>query len=377
MSAPVYPPVKPCRKSGSTRFGVKTDWKAFFKKTIVIVLLFSFAVHVLLLIGFGGVTLFQGRIPSPQFTAENTVSEAAATLIAPPVEEMVEEETSPDSNLMDESPAEEESAPPLEMMTVLGGASWAPAIPKDLKTSVTGSLGGNNAGAGSSTEAGKGLGRAAGVKLFGVEVKAKKLGVLADISGNMQPYIPRVIDEVFKNFPDADVIFMNGSGMEDWETALKKWAAKNYQRQKTAQENKTRFIGSKSMPKPQLVRFNSPEAQDSPTIRGTSAYGGFREDYLDLYERLSKRSNTWMITSFSDSHAAGLAFEQFARRKVQAIYWFSNFEDPVVGSAAEEAAKLVLDNQIEVIIHSSRGVGKAADWIKQVNAAMVETKLEK
>jgi hypothetical protein len=305
------------------------------------------------------------------------VSEAAATPIAPPEEEMVQEERNADTNQQDEAPAAEETAPPLEMMTVPGGASWAPAVPKDIKMSTTGSLGGSTAGAGSSTGVGKGMGRVAGVKLFGIDVKAKKLGVLADISGNMQAYIPKVIDEVFKNFPDADVIFMNGSGMEDWETALKNWTAKNDQRQKTAQENKTRFIGSKSMPKPQLVRFNSPEAQDSPTIRGTSAYGGFRKDYPDLYERLAKRSNTWMVTSYSDSHAAGVAFEQFARRKVQAIYWFSNFEDPVVGSAAEEAARLILDNQIEVIIHSTRGVGKAADWVKQVNAAMVETKLEK
>jgi hypothetical protein len=355
----------------------KTDWKAFFKKTIVLVFLFSLAVHVLLLIGLGGVTLFKGRTVTLPFVTESVPADTAVPAPPPPDEEMVQEERTSDPNMPDETSATEDSAPPLEMMTLPGGASWAPAVPKDIKMSTTGSLGGSTAGAGSSTGAVKGMGRVAGVKLFGVEVKAKKLGVLADISGNMQPYIPKVIDEVFKNFPDADVIFMNGSGMEDWETALKNWTAKNDQRQKTAQENKTRFIGSKSMPKPQLVRFNSPEAQDSPTIRGTSAYGGFRKDYPDLYERLAKRSNTWMVTSYSDSHAAGVAFEQFVRRKVQAIYWFSNFEDPVVGSAAEEAAKLVLDNQMEVVIHSTRGVGKAADWIKQVNAAIVQTKLEK
>jgi hypothetical protein len=351
----------------------KTDWKAFFKKTIVLVFLFSLAVHFLLLIGLGGVTLFKGRTVTLPFVTESVPTDTAVPSPPPPDEEMVQEEKTADPNIPDETPAAEDSAPPLQMVSVPSGASWAPAVPKDIKMSATGSLGWSSAGSG----AGKGMGRVAGVKLFGVEVKGKKLGVLADISGNMQPYIPRVIDEVFKNFPDADVIFMNGSGLEDWETALKNWTVKNDQRQKTAQENKTRFIGSKSMPKPQLVRFNSPEALDSPTIRGTSAYGGFRKDYPDLYEKLAKRSNTWMVTSYSDSHAAGVAFEQFARRKVQAIYWFSNFEDPVVGSAAEQAAKLVLDNQMEVIIHSTRGIGKAADWIKQVNAAIVETKLEK
>ena len=376
MSAPVYPPVKPSRKSGSARLGVKTDWKAFFKKTIVIVLLFSLAVHVLLLIGFGGVTLFKGRVGGIPFSAESLPSETVQTPLAPPEEEMVQEESSPDPNLMDDAPAAEESAPPLEMMTVPGGASWAPAIPKDIKTSVTGSVGGTGTGTGTSTGTGKGTGRS-GMKLFGVEVQAKKLGVLVDISGSMQAYIPAVMAEIFKSFPDADVVFMNGCGLEDWNTALKRWTESNEQEQKTAKENKKRFIGPKSMPKPRVVRFNSSEASDSPAIRGTMSYGGFRKDYPDLYDKLARRGNTWMVTSFSDSHAAGLAFDQFARRKVEAIYWFADFGDPVVGPAAEEAAKLVLDNQMEIIIHSTRGLGKAGDWIKQVNGKIVQTKLEK
>ena len=78
-----------------------------------------------------------------------------------------------------------------------------------------------------------------------------------------------------------------------------------------------------------------------------------------------------------NSNAAGLAFDQFARRKVEAIYWFADFADPIVGPAAEEAAKLVLDNKMEIIIHSTRGLGKAGDWIKQVNGKIVQTKLEK
>jgi hypothetical protein len=368
--------VKPNRRDGSGRFGGKTDWKAFFKKTIVIVFLFSLAVHVLLLIGFGGVTLFKGRIGGVPFSAESLPSETAQTPPAPPEEEMVQEEKSADPNLMDEAPAAEESAPPLEMMTVPGGASWAPAIPKDMKTSLTGSVGGAGTGTGSGTGTGKGTGRS-GMKLFGVEVQAKKLGVLVDISGSMQSYIPAVMEEIFKKFPDADVVFMNGCGLEDWNTALKNWTEINEQQQKTAKENKTKFIGPKSMPKPQVVKFNSAEASDSPTIRGTINYGGFRKDYPDLYDKLARRGNTWMVTSFADSHAAGLAFDQFARRKVEAIYWFADFGDPVVGPAAEEAAKLVLDNKMEIIIHSTRGLGKAGDWIKQVNGKIVQTKLEK
>jgi len=84
-----------------------------------------------------------------------------------------------------------------------------------------------------------------------------------------------------------------------------------------------------------------------------------------------------MVTSYEDAHAGGLAFEQFARRKVQAIYWFADFANPVVGKAADDAAKIILDNHMEVLIHSTRGLGKAGDWIKQVNGKIVQTKLEK
>ncbi len=213
------------------------------------------------------------------------------------------------------------------------------------------------------------------VKLFGITVEAKKLGVLVDISGSMQKYIPRVMEEIFKNFPDADVVFMNGCGVEDWDEALKNWTATNDLKQKTAKENKTKFIGPKSMPKPQVVRFNSAEASDCPPIRGTQSMGGFRKDYPELYDRLARRSNTWMVTSYEDAHAGGLAFEQFARRKVQAIYWFADFANPVVGKAADDAAKIILDNHMEVLIHSTKGVEKVGDWLVKVKGQVVQTKL--
>ena len=82
-----------------------------------------------------------------------------------------------------------------------------------------------------------------------------------------------------------------------------------------------------------------------------------------------------MVTSFSDSHAGGLAFEQLARRKVQAIYWFADFADPITGKAGDDAAKIVLDNNMEVLIHSTRGVGKVGDWLAKVKSQVVQTKL--
>jgi len=185
VSAPVDPPVKPKRSDGSGRFGKKTDWKSFFKKTIVIVFLFSLAVHVLLLIAFGGVTLFQGRIPTPQFTAQNTVSEAAATPIAPPEEEMVQEDRTADRNQIDEATTAEESAPPLEMMTVPGGASWAPAIPKDIKTSLTGNVGRTGTESRTSSTKGSSVGRKSSFFGINIDQKTPRIILLLDTSDTM------------------------------------------------------------------------------------------------------------------------------------------------------------------------------------------------
>jgi len=381
MSAPVLPSAKISSRAGKKEFQRGMDWRSFFKKTIVIVFLFSLAVHILLLIGFGGVTLFQGRIPTTQFTAQNTVSEEAATPIAPPEEEMVHEEKTADPNLMDEKPAAGESAPPLEMMTVPGGASWAPAIPKDMKTSLTGSVGGSGAGTGTGTGTGTGKGAVrATVKLFGVEVKAKKLGVIMDISKSMQKYTPQLTAEIFEKFPDADVIFTNGGGMMDWTDALKKFNDEVEENKKKAKENKKDYRGPSKMEKPVLGRFNGSEASDWVPIRGSKighdSYRGLREDYPELYDKLSKRGNAWFISSFQDANGVYLAFQELIRRKAEAIYWFSDFESPVEGQEAEKIAAGINEKQIEVILHSVKGdVGKAGNWATKVNAQVVKAKL--
>jgi hypothetical protein len=185
VSPPVYPHVKPNRKDGSGRVGGKTDWKAFFKKTIVIVFLFSVAVHVLLLIGFGGVTLFKGRDGRVPFSVESLPSETAETPPAPPEDEMVQEEKSVDSSMMDKAPAVEESAPPLEMMTVPGGVSWAPAIPKDMKTSLTGSVGRTSAEGQASSSRSSGLGRKSSFFGINIDQKTPRIILLLDTSDTM------------------------------------------------------------------------------------------------------------------------------------------------------------------------------------------------
>ena len=379
MSAPVLPSAKMPSREGKKELPRGMDWKSFFKKTIVIVFLFSLAVHVLLLIAFGGVTLFQGRIPSPQFTAQNTVGEAAATPIAPPEEEMAQEERSADSNLMDEAPAAEESAPPLEMMTVPGGASWAPAVPKDIKMPGTGNLGGSSAG----IDSGTAKSRAAGVKLFGVEVKAKKLGVIVSINKGAQNSgrLPGIFEEIFKLFPDSLVFLTNGGGMRDWdvvESEHNKEVEANNEKKKAGKPY-NKFM-PKEIKRPEVGRFNAGAALDWVVIRGFKPdpeYVGLKEKHPELFEDLRRRPNVWFIISDKEADGAYLAFSELLKKGVEAVYWYNKFDRPIEGKESEKIAQQIKDSKIEILVQNEgkeddKKLLKKAEWLRKVDAKIVK-----
>jgi hypothetical protein len=379
VSAPVDPPVKPNRRDGSGQFAGKTDRKAFFKKTIVIVFLFSLAVHVLLLIGFGGVTLFKGRIGGVPFSAESLPSETAETPPAPPEDEMVQEEKNLDSSMMDKAPAVEESAPPLEMMTVPGGVSWAPAVSKDIKMSASGSFGGSASGIGSGTA----MSRTAGVKLFGVEVKAKKLGVIVSINKGAQNSgrLPGIFEEIFKLFPDSPVFLTNGGGMRDWDVVQIEHNKEVEENNKKKKDGKPydKFM-PKEIKRPEVGRFNSGAALDWVVIRGfrpDPEYVGLKEKHPELFEDLRRRPNVWFISSDKEADGAYLAFSELLKKGVEAVYWYNKFDRPIEGKESERIAQQIKDSKIEILIQNEgrqddKKLLKKAEWLSKVDAKFVK-----
>lgn len=105
----------------------------------------SLAIHVLVLLAFGSVAIFKGNVPKLPFVSQEIGAEPVAETTAPPAEEEskpVEENLDPFAQEVSEAPAAEESAAALDMLTVVGAANWAPAIPKNLPTSETKDIGG-------------------------------------------------------------------------------------------------------------------------------------------------------------------------------------------------------------------------------------------
>jgi len=357
------------------------DWKAFFKRTIVIVFLFSLAIHLLLLIGFGGMTLFKGRAAKMPFTAQQIAADKVIEATPPPMEEQAPQESTPADPLNQEEAASssEDAAPPLEMMTVPGGASWAPAIPRDVKTSPTGMIGGTGTGTGTGTGkgTGKGGGMGSGIKLFGVEVKAKKLGVVVSINKGAQSSgrLPAIFEEIFKLFPDSPVFLTNGGGMMDWDKALDAF-------NKTVEENKLKeketgkkIFYPKNMEKPKVARFNSGEALDWVAVRGNNFvpdYPGLKEKHPELFNDLRRRSNVWFITSYKDANASYLAFDELIKRGVEAIYWYNSFDSPIEGKESEKIAQQITDAKIEILIQSQGGKTSGQEWLTKVDAKFVK-----
>ncbi|MEY5062725.1 MAG: hypothetical protein RLZZ112_689, partial [Verrucomicrobiota bacterium] len=356
------------------------DWKSYFKKTIVLVLVISFAVHLLFLLAFGSVAIFKGSIPKLPFVSQEIAAEAVTDTTPPPPEEEapVEEiNVDPFAQEMPESSPAEESAPALEMLTVVGGANWAPAIPKNAPVSETGVIGGTGKGTGLGTGGAGGKGMATGKQLFGVTIQARKLGVVVSVNKGAQSSgrLPGIFTEIFKEFPDSPVFLTNGGGMMDWDKALAQFNERVEANKKKEKETGKSFPYPKNMERPKAVKFNTGEALNWPPVRGAEFvqdYPGMKEKYPDLFDDLRRRSNVWFITSYKDANACYLAFDELLKRGVEAIYWYNSFDSPIEGKEAERIAQKITESKIEILVQNQGSRAQGMDWLNKVGAKFVK-----
>ena len=358
------------------------NWKSYFKSTIVCVLVVSFAVHFLFLLAFGSVAIFKGSIPKLPFVSQEIAAEAVTEVTPPPPEEEAPvEETTPDpfAQEMPESSAPEESAPALEMLTVVGGASWAPAIPKNAPVAETGSLGGTGKGQGVGSGTAKGSGPPLATKqLFGITLKARKLGVVVSINKGAQTSgrLPAIFQEIFKEFPDSPVFLTNGGGMRDWEVVEKEYKQRvdeNNQRKKAGQPY-DKFLG-KEIKKPEVGRFNTGAALDWVVVRGFEPdpeYVGLKAKHPDLFDDLRRRPGVWFISSNKEADGAYLAFEELMKKGVEGIYWYNQFDRPIEGEVAEGLAQRLTEKKVEILVQSQGSQVKGRDWLERVEAKFVK-----
>ena len=364
--------------------GVSTrDWKSFFKRPLVLVLAISLAIHVLVLLAFGSVAIFKGSVPKLPFLSQDIAAEAEPEVAPPPPDEtpMQEEmvEVDPFAPPLPAEAAGEDSAANVDLVSVVGGPTWAPTAPRSGPVAETGSLGGTGKGQGVGSGTAKGSGPPLATKqLFGITLKARKLGVVVSINKGAQTSgrLPAIFQEIFKEFPDSPVFLTNGGGMRDWEVVEKEYKQRvdeNNQRKKAGQPY-DKFLG-KEIKKPEVGRFNTGAALDWVVVRGFEPdpeYVGLKAKHPDLFDDLRRRPGVWFISSNKEADGAYLAFEELMKKGVEGIYWYNQFDRPIEGEVAEGLAQRLTEKKVEILVQNQGKRVEGMDWLKRVEAKFVK-----
>lgn len=323
------------------------------------ILLFSLAVHVLLLMIFGGKVLFQAGKNGMVFQSEKAAPERTPEADSPNFEESAHQEMADEDAPPQAWQAPQVAVPAEAVVKISGESGWAPPVRGEGRVPVAGL-------------SGKGAGRGRGKsELFGAVVGNKKLGVVVDISGSMQDYLEAVLKEVLTNFPMAEVVLIEGCGMEEINAMS---PDPGLPRRPTGRKKRPRReVGAPAVPT-RVVELNSREGQNTPAV---GSWGGLRQRYPRLYETLLGRAGTWVVVGDDAPVATRLAMERLASDHVQAIYWFSDFQDSVEPREGEKAAQIIVDHKIEMYLHPMDGLKNIRSWAEKVGAKVIEVRVEK
>jgi len=193
-----------------------------------------------------------------------------------------------------------------------------------------GGLGGTGLGGGLGNGTGKGFGdgrggvgglatAGPGLKLFGMDLNVKSIGVVLDVSGSMRKDLPRVLREIDRVAGGSPVILHVGCGLGN-------------QREETGDEIKP--IGTRDKG---FERF------------WMSIY---RDDSRDsVYRMLAKRNMTYYHEG-GGTPLTGRAILSTELKDVEAIYWFADFQDSVDPEAAIALRDALIKNRQKLFIHA-------------------------
>ena len=211
----------------------------------------------------------------------------------------------------------------------------------------SGSGGGSGAGVGTGTGNGMGMGVGGpggkGLMVFGTALPdVHSIGVVMDVSGSMTPNLPRVLKELDRVAKGSPVMLHVGCG-----------------------------IGSERT-RPRIDSVLSPMKGD-----GSSDFKGFWCFYQDayyrnnkivdrkkvdltrtlplpeIYESFAKRPNTYYNDCENPLRSTADALTAREFEKVDAIYWFADFQDKVEEKAAEEVLRTLKRRKQKLFIHAS------------------------
>lgn len=221
-------------------------------------------------------------------------------------------------------------------------------LPQSSKTMGGGALsaGFGLAGAGGGFGNGVGLGAKSGMvfgPLFGLNIKARKLAVVLDVSSSMTPHLGRVVKEVDKVAKGSVVVLYFGCGLEP---PIKQLAGtKVFRTSSTEFEKFWRLGGATFM---ETANFKIDKKDPIPQ--------------QDLFLQLSRRQQTYFIHNVGVGYA-WLALLSDEVRNADGLYWFSDFQDSVDFKQIGVVLENLKRRKQRLYIHSY-GKGQYFDLVK-------------
>jgi len=209
---------------------------------------------------------------------------------------------------------------------------------------MSGGLGGNGMGKGfgSANGVGNGLGTGMpkGIKLFGMDLNVRSIGVVLDISRSMTPHLKRVVDEVNRVAEESPVIMQFGCGLS---AKLK--------------DDREVLILPVTAPDDGFKKFwywyQSDKYRGAPPSERNNVEVSGPVPSPRVFSVFDKRPNTYFHEKANTTTTADAILSR-PLSGVAAIYWFADFEDEIQPEAAEQLLKSLKSRNQKLYIQASK-----------------------
>lgn len=301
----------------------------------------SFLLHAFAGMTLGGVVLYHVAPKDPDFVAGSAgllVEESAPPLPpeASPPGEAMQYQSTPQAPLM---------SVPVSVITTVQVTPTAPKIapvaPRGLSDSMKGALAAMDSRRSSPGVSSGGSGTVGGSRwatIFGKRIMAARLGVILDFSASAYPHLPGAVEEIQRGFSDAILILYPGCGMVQFEG------------------NSDHEIRKLSSISPQEIEATR---KDFDTT-GAQIWSAMKISELAQMASRPTVKDTLFVSWYAPKPASWakligrtqVVFDDLMKRKVDAIYWFSDFADPVDPRVVDHLAAELKTRRIKLHLHN-------------------------
>jgi hypothetical protein len=197
---------------------------------------------------------------------------------------------------------------------------------------------GRGFGPGKGGAGGLGNGLHSNIKLFGMDLNVESIGLVLDVSGSMTPKLRRVVDEANRVAEGSPVVLHVGCGLGSG---------------KKSQDATIERVGSPRDGFKKFWYFNQhrrdqgerPKKQDDIDISGPPPVP-------EVYAVFAGRPQTY----YHDRARSALTADALLcneLRKVEAVYWFADFQDEITPETAEDVLKELKRKKQKLYIHAA------------------------